>query len=214
MTPRPALPTDPAQTADLAGLVAAVAGTRWADAPQPVRDRVVDLVADCVAVAALGSGRAELRRLLALHARLTPPGPSSVLGSPRGWPPLTAMLLNATALAADQLQDGHRLARGHPASHVVPAVLALAEQTGADGGEVLSAVLAGYEAGVRIGRAMGGTPAGVHDIGTWGQVAVAAATARLLAPGDADAALRAIELAGSAVLLTDAHTVFAGHAGS
>ena len=56
---------------------------------------------------------------------------------------------------------------------------------------VLSAVLAGYEAGVRVGRAMGGTPAGVHDIGTWGQVAVAAATARLLAPGDADAARRA-----------------------
>ncbi len=199
---------------ELAGLAAAVAGTRWVDAPGPVRDRVVDLVADCVAVAALGSGRAELQRLVALHDRLTSPGPSSVLGSPRGWPALTAMLLNATALAADQLQDGHRLARGHPASHVVPAVLALAEQTGADGAELLSAVLAGYEAGVRLGQAMGGTPAGVHDIGTWGQVAVAAATSRLLAPGDADAALRAIELAGSAVLLTDAHTVFAGHAGS
>ena len=204
-------PTDPT---DLSGLATAVAGTRWADAPEPVRDRVVDLVADCVAVTALGSGRAELRRLVALHDRLTPPGPSSVLGSPRGWPALSAMLLNATALAADQLQDGHRLARGHPASHVVPAVLAMAEQTGADGAEVLSAVLAGYEAGVRVGRAMGGTPAGVHDIGTWGQVAVAAATARLLAPGDAGAARRALELAGSAVLLTDAHTVFAGHAGS
>ncbi len=208
MTPRPTDPTD------LSGLAAAVARTRWADAPQPVRDRVVDLVADCVAVAALGSGRAELQRLVALHDRLTPPGPSSVLGSPRGWPALSAMLLNATALAADQLQDGHRLARGHPASHVVPAVLALAEHTDADSAELLSAVLAGYEAGVRVGRAMGGTPAGVHDIGTWGQVAVAAATARLLAPGDADAALRAIELAGSAVLLTDAHTVFAGHTGS
>lgn len=195
-------------------LATAVAETSWLAAPVDVRDRVVDLVADCVAVAALGSGRTELRRLVALHDKLTPPGPASVLGSVRGWPALTAMYLNATAMAADQLQDGHRLARGHPASHVVPAVLALAEQLGSEGAEALSAVLAGYEAGVRVGRAMGGTPRGVHDIGTWGQVAVSAATARLLAPGDAPTAERAIDLSGSAVLLTDAHTVFDGHAGS
>ncbi len=204
----------PSRDADLHGLAAAVAGTSWSHAPTEVRDRIVDLVADCVAVAALGSARAELQRLADVHDALTPTGDASVLGSARGWPPMTAMMLNATAMAADQLQDGHRQARGHPASHVVPAVLALAEQVGTDGTELLSAVLAGYEAGVRVGRAMGGTPVGVHDIGTWGQVAVAAATARLLAPGDADAARRALELAGSAVLLTDAHTVFAGHAGS
>ncbi|HEU4331650.1 MAG TPA: MmgE/PrpD family protein, partial [Lapillicoccus sp.] len=132
-------------------LAAAVAHTSWSNAPPEVRDRVVDLVADCVAVAALGSGRSELRRLAEVHDRLTPPGPASALGSPRGWPALTAMYLNASAMAADQLQDGHRLARGHPASHVVPAVLALAEQVDADGTELLSAVLAGYEAGVRVG---------------------------------------------------------------
>jgi 2-methylcitrate dehydratase PrpD len=204
----------PERDVDLEGLAAAVARTSWIDAPGEVRDRVVDLVADCVAVTALGSARRELQRLVEVHDRLTPDGDASVLGSARGWPPMTAMLLNATALAADQLQDGHRLGRGHPASHVVPAVLALAEQVGYDATELLSAVLAGYEAGVRVGRAMGGTPRGVHDIGTWGQVAVAAATARLLAPDDAAAARRALELAGSAVLLTDAHTVFAGHDGS
>lgn len=204
----------PGPTADVAGLAEAVAQTSWSAAPAEVRDRVVDLVADCVAVAALGSNRAELRCLVEVHDGLTPTGLASVLGSPRGWPPTTAMLLNATAMAADQLQDGHRLARGHPASHVVPAVLALAEQQESDGTELLSAVLAGYEAGVRVGRAMGGTPPGVHDIGTWGQVAVGAATARLLAPGDADAAARALDLCGSAVLLTDAFTVFDGNAGS
>lgn len=215
------------------GLARAVATTSWSAAPPAVRDQVVDLVADCVAVAALGSSRPELRRLTELHERLLEPTSASsddraerpsgadprargasVLGSERGWPATNAMLLNATAVAADQLQDGHRLGRGHPASHVVPAVLALAERTGADGSEVLSAVLAGYEAGVRVGMAMGGTPTGVHDIGTWGQVAAAAGTARLLAPGDASAAERALELAASAVLLTDATTVFAGHTGS
>jgi 2-methylcitrate dehydratase PrpD len=197
----------------VAVLAGAVATTSWEDSPAAVRDRVVDLVADCVAVSALGSGRPELVRLVEAHGA-TPEGAATVAGSARGWPSTTAAFLNACAAAADQLQDGHRLARGHPASHVVPAVLALAEERDLDGAEVLSAALAGYEAGVRIGRAMGGTPDGVHDIGTWGQIAVSAAVARLLAPGDAGAARRAIELSASAVLLTDATTVFAGRTGS
>jgi 2-methylcitrate dehydratase PrpD len=195
------------------GLAGAVASTSWEDSPAAVRDRVVDLVADCVAVSALGSGRPELVRLVEAH-QAVPEGAATVVGSTRCWPSSTAAFLNACAVAADQLQDGHRLARGHPASHVVPAVLALAEERDLEGRDVLSAVLAGYEAGVRIGRAMGGTPDGVHDIGTWGQVAVSAAVARLLAPGDAGAARRALELSAGAVLLTDATTVFAGRTGS
>lgn len=195
-------------------LARAAAATCWSASPRDVRDRVVDLVADCVAVTALGSGRPELRRLVAAHERWTPSGAATVVGSPRGWPSATAAFLNACAGAADQLQEGHRLARGHPASHVVPAVLAISEERDASGEEVLSAVLAGYEAGVRVGRAMGGTPDGVHDIGTWGQVAVAMAVAHLLAPGDVDAAQRALDLSASAVLLTDARTVFAGTTGS
>jgi 2-methylcitrate dehydratase PrpD len=180
-------------------------------APVAVRDRVVDLVADTVAVAALGSGRAELRALVAAGDGAD--GPATVVGSAHGWPAANAQFLNGSAIAADQLQDGHRPARGHPASHVVPAVLAVAEERDLPGSAVLDAVLAGYEVGVRVGRAMGGTPPGVHDIGTWGQVGAAAGVATLLAPGDAAALRRAIELAGSAVLLSDAATIFAGHTG-
>lgn len=193
-------------------LGAAVAATRWEDAPPAVRDRVVDLVADTVAVAALGSGRSELRALVDGYAT-TPEGTAAVPGSPRGWPASTAAFLTGCAVAADQLQDGHRLARGHPASHVATAVLAVAQEVGSTGPEVLSAVLAGYEAGARVGRAMQGTPVGVHDIGTWGELAAAAGVARLLAPRDAGAATRAIGLAGAAVLLTDAGSVFGGATG-
>ena len=198
----------------VAGLAAAVASTSWERAPAAVRDRVVDLVADTVAVTALGSARPEWRALAEVHAAATPEGAATAVGSPRGWPAATAALLDGAAVAADQLQDGHREARGHPASHVVPAVLALAAERDAGGAETLSAVLAGYEAGVRVGRAMGGTPDGVHDIGTWGALAAGTGAARLLAPGDAAAARRALELTAAAVLVTDAGTVFAGTPGS
>jgi 2-methylcitrate dehydratase PrpD len=195
-------------------LSGAGAATDWAAAPPAVRDRVLDLVADSIAVTALGSGRAELRALVRAHQTGAPDGSATVVGSPRGWPASTGILLNGSAVAADQLQDGHREARGHPASHVVAAVMAHAEERDAAGPDLLSAVLAGCEAGIRVGRAMGGTPDGVHDIGTWGELAACAGVTRLLAGTDAAAARRAIELAASAVLMTDAGTVFAGTTGS
>lgn len=199
---------------DLAALTEWAAGLDVATAPVEVGRRATDLLIDTVAVAALGSGRPELIALTRSVGATTPEGPATAVGSERGWPVGTAALLTGSAVAADQLQDGHRLARGHPASHVAPAVLALAEALDHDLDEARTALLAGYEVGVRVGRAMGGTPAGVHDIGTWGQVAVSAGVARLLAPGDAAAIRRAVELSAAAVLLTDARTVFAGCTGS
>jgi 2-methylcitrate dehydratase PrpD len=189
------------------------AATQFSAAPAAVQERVVALVADCLAVTSLGSRRPELRKLKSTLGGVTPQGAATVIGSSRGWPPATAALLNATALAADQLQDGHRCARGHPASHVVPAVLAYAEELDASAEAALSAILAGYEVGTRIGIAMGGTPAGMHDIGTWGEIAVATAVAQLLHPGDTDTVHRAIELAASALLVSDARTIFSGRTG-
>ncbi len=201
-------------TLDITGLAQAAAATSWAQAPAEVRARVVELVGDVLAVTAFGSARTELVELAASFAASTPVGAATAVGSARGWPAAAAAFLNGCAVAADQLQDGHRLARGHPASHTVPAALAVAEEHALSVGEFLSAVLAGYEVGTRLGQAMGGTPDGVHDIGTWGQVAASVATARLVAPGDADAMRRAIELSAAAVLLTDAGTVFSGWTGS
>ena len=198
---------------DVETLSRAAADTSWRVAPEPVRQRVVDLVIDALGAVALGSSRAELIRLVETYDSRTPPGDATVLGSRRTWPAGAAAFLNGCAGAADQLQDGHRLARGHPAAHTVPAALALAEEQDSDGSELLAAVLAGYEVGARLGIAMGGTPPGVHDIGTWGQVATAATTARLLAPGDPDVMRSSLELAASGVLLTDARTVFTGHTG-
>jgi len=182
----------------------------FAEAPGVVRERVVDLIADTIATIAFGSRRAEIRALQSEMTAGDASGGATVIGSRAGWPGTTAAFLNASAGATDQLQDGHRPGRGHPASHVVPALLALAEERDLSGEDLLSSVLAGYETGVRLGRAMGGTNPGVHDIGTWGSVGIAAGVARLLRPGDTAASMRAIELAQSAVLLTDAATIFTG----
>lgn len=195
------------------GLSDACANSAWESFPPEVQERAIDLTADTLAVAALGSRRTEMARLVDGFGVGAPAGRSTVVGSNRTWPMESAVFLNASAIATDQLQDGHRMAKGHPASHIVPVAIALAEQHDLAGTDLLAAVVAGYEVGTRVGRSMGGTPQGVHDIGTWGVVAIAAAVARLLRPGDVEASERAINLAGSAVLLTDAQTIFQGRTG-
>lgn len=192
-----------------AGALANIAArTRFETAPDRVRSRVVFLIADVLVAIVSSCRRPEIVRA---RDRLSPGGgPCTVVGSRYGAGPAMASLFNGFSVAAEQFQDGHRVGRGHPASHVVPAVLAVAESSESTGEQMLSAVLAGYEVGVRIGIAMGGTPDGVHDIATWGTIAAASGVAHLLSDGSADTIAAAIELAASMPLLPSAAVVFEG----
>jgi 2-methylcitrate dehydratase PrpD len=64
-----------------------------------------------------------------------------------------AIWCNAAAAAALDLDDGHRIARGHPGAAIIPAAFAAAEASGATAEELLRAIVIGYEVGVTIGAA-------------------------------------------------------------
>ena len=193
----------------LPGILAeAAARVRFEAAPAEVRERVEFLVADVLATMVSGGARRDVTAMR--RAAGTGDGAATLIGEGRGVPAATAAYCNALGVGAEQLQDGHRLARGHPASHLVPVLFALGEESGADGGGFMSAMLAGYEVGVRIGIAMGGTPPGVHDIGTWALVGAAAAGAHLLSGGKAEVIQSAIRIAGASPQAFDAETIFAG----
>ncbi|MFW0785979.1 MmgE/PrpD family protein [Gordonia sp. CPCC 206044] len=175
-----------------------------------VADRAVAVTLDVLAAAVSGLAHADVA---ALRVAVGPggDGPASVVGRRAGACAALAAYLNAAPIAREQWQDGHRRARGHPASHVVPAVLAVAESVDASGQAALAAVLAGYETGVRIGVAMDGTSPGVHDIGTWAGVGATVGVTHLLTDGDPAALARAVDVAAALALLPDAATVFGGH---
>ncbi len=89
-----------------------------------------------------------------------------------------AALANATAGVALEVDEGNRLGGGHPAIHVIPGALAVAEEQALDGRRLLEALVAGYEVSSRLGTAT--TPrANVHSHGTWGTIGTAVAVARL-----------------------------------
>ncbi len=91
---------------------------------------------------------------------------SSVIGA--AW-------ANSAASAALDLDDGNRLARGHPGAAVIPTALAVGHQTGASWPEILRAIVIGYEVGVSVASAR----LSYGNTGTWSSYATVAAAAAL-----------------------------------
>jgi 2-methylcitrate dehydratase PrpD len=153
---------------------------------------------DTCGVIVAGAGTAELRALLAVWA--PPPGPAQLLCAGRTAPVEVAAHLNGVAAVCLELDEGNKYARGHPAAHVLPATLAVAQQLRAPGPELVAAFLAGHEVASRFGRATRLSP-GIHPHGNWAVAGAAAAAGRLLGL-DAPALAAAIDAAGAMAMVT------------
>ncbi|PWY84399.1 immune-responsive protein [Aspergillus eucalypticola CBS 122712] len=100
---------------------------------------------------------------------------------------LAAALLNSTFLQGFEIDDVHVEAPIHTCSVVLPAVLAAAEQehstTPISGNAFLTAMVAGYETGPRVGHALGGShmlTIGWHSVPVFGPAASVAAVSKIL----------------------------------
>jgi len=149
--------------------------TRLADLPPKVLERTRWLVADSLPVIAAGMQQPEMQALLKHHSSK---GKSSVLGTGKRAGCLDAALLNGTAGTWLELNEGNLIAKGHPGIQVVPAAVALAQESGASGEALLMAIALGYEVSSRISRAAQ-MKISVHPHGTWGTLGAAVAAGRL-----------------------------------
>ncbi len=108
-------------------------------------------------------------------------GKCTVIGSHRPLSIPGAAWVNCNAASALDLDDGHRLAMGHPGAAVIPAALAVAETAGATGREFLAAIVAGYEVAVRTSVArVPWYKDRMYSSGIWGVFGAAAAAGKLL----------------------------------
>ncbi|RSD12098.1 2-methylcitrate dehydratase [Amycolatopsis eburnea] len=159
-----------------------------ASVPAAVLDRLALVLLDIVGVTALGASLPEQRALV--DAWRAPAGPAPLIGGGRLVSTDAAAWLNAVALVSLELDEGHKYAKGHPAAHGFPAVLALAAELDSTGADTAAALLAAYEVAARFGRATT-LRAGAHPHGSWGVPGAAAGCARLLGlpPGAVSAAI-------------------------
>ena len=157
-----------------------VVGFELKDAPAVAIDRARVAFTDTVGVMLAGS-RQDVSHILCDMVRLEGSTPSaSIVGqSLRASPQLAAL---ANGVAAHAMDYDLTYVAGQAASAVIPAVLPVAEITGATPAEAMAATIIGFEVAARVGRAnfLASSVGGWHTVGTVGVIAAAAACARLL----------------------------------
>jgi 2-methylcitrate dehydratase PrpD len=159
-------------------LGAFVAATRFDGLPVFTVAAAKLVLLDTLGAIVAGSAMPENGELARLAAARSPRGSATLLGHRGRADAFWAALTNATAGVALEVDEGSRLGGGHPAIHVVPGALAVAEERRLDGRRLLESLVAGYEVGSRIGGATT-VRANVHSHGTWGTISTAVAVAKL-----------------------------------
>jgi 2-methylcitrate dehydratase PrpD len=125
-------------------------------------------------------------------------GPSLIFGGSRRTAPLEAALVNGTAAHALDYDDMTNRLGGHPSAPILPALFALADETGASGRDFIAAYAAGFETECKLGLGVHWHhyTKGWHPTATLGTFGAAAACAKLLKLSDEKAAT-ALSIAAS-----------------
>jgi len=180
-------------------IAAFVSGLTYAQIPDEVRERIKLLVLDSLGCAIYGANLEWCRILRGTLEQLDTTRTTSVWGTDQKLSSPHAALLNGTQVQGFELDDVHRKAVLHVGAVTLPALIAVAESHAQlSGRDFLTAAVAGYEIGPRVGLCMGQEHIGQgwHSGATVGIFSAAAGAARGLAL-DADRTVHALGVAGT-----------------
>jgi len=176
-----------------------VAGLRFEDLPPAVVSMACDIILDTLGcgIAAWRDDR-EKADIAAGLARSFGAAPKATMwGGDTRTDAAVAALANGILVNAADFDDTHKRALLHTGSVVVPPTLALAEERGLTGAEIVTAVVAGYEVAVRVDMAVMPTHYRFwHSTATNGTFGAAASAASCLGL-DAKATQMALGFAGT-----------------
>ena len=175
-------------------------GLRYNELPPEVVQRAKDCIADTVAVIVQGSGLPWSHIVVRYAQRTGSGGRCRILGvdGPALQAPAAALANGALAHAFESDNLTRPGAGVHPGATLLPPALAIAQEQGSSGRDLITAIVAGFEVMYRIGRATkhSNERRGFHAPGTTGPFGAAVAAGRLLQL-DAMAMTNAIGIAGS-----------------
>ena len=174
------------------------ANLRYEDIPAAVIARTQALFLDTLASIVAGASTRPVQTLNTVSKHMRPDhGPSEVLVSNAHSSPFFAAMINAAAAHVVEQDDLHNSSVLHPAAVVFPPALAVAQDLQKSGKDFLTAAVAGYEVGIRVGEFLGRSHYQIfHTTGTVGTLAAAAAAGHLLRL-DSEQMLHALGSAGT-----------------
>ncbi len=156
------------------------------DIPHEVMNRAEDLLVDWFGSAVAGKNSRPVETITQFALNMggfgqAHAGPSEILIARASSSPFLAAMANAAASHVAEQDDVHNGSVFHPATVVFPPALACAQALGASGEDLLTAAVAGYEVGIRVGEFLGRSHYKVfHTTGTAGTLAAAATAGHLL----------------------------------
>jgi 2-methylcitrate dehydratase PrpD len=191
-------PLDPSPPPGFTARLAHWAATTPRHWPPEALEQAERAFVDTVACMVAGAGDEAVRRAAEGLGRWGQAGSVSRVAASRGLDAPWAALLNGAAAHALDYDDVLDPAASHVSAVLVPALLALGEETDASGADAVDAYIVGVEVQECLAEAvnMAHYTRGWHTTLTLGAPSAAAACARLMRL-DAQATLRAISLATS-----------------
>lgn len=193
-------------TAATRALATWAAGLTHDDVPPEVVAKVCALVLDFTGVALAGAEVPEAVTVRELVLARTERGPAGVLATARTTSTVDAAYCNGAAADVLEHQDGYRFGGFHP-SHVLPALVAVAEEQDLGVRDLVTAAAAAYEVANRIGRVLhpAATAAGWFPVAAGFGAAAGCARLRGL---DADGVASSIGAAGFFVPVVMIEAIF------
>ena len=153
--------------------------TQWEDLREPVKHQSKRCLLDTLG-ALLAGTNTPVSKLMSEFAQEQFKGnEGTILGKGARTSLVGAVLANGTAANAIDIDDGYRLVKGHPGSCVLPVAIAAGEKVECSGKAFLSALVVGYEIGIRAGLIRHAVSPTYHSSGSWGAIAGAAVASKL-----------------------------------
>lgn len=121
------------------------------DVVEKTKQHILDTVAAMISGSDLPPGRAALGFARAYGGKPV----ATVVASNITCGPIEAALANGVLAHSDETDDSHPASQSHPGCAVVPAALAVGEQSGISGTQFLRAVALGYDVGTRFTMIVG-----------------------------------------------------------
>ena len=155
----------------------------YEDLPPDVVDRAKYFCLDFAGVTLNGSTTDSAKAVVRALDDVGRSGPSTIVGTNKRALPEYAAMANGTAFHSIEMDDVNNEASLHPGVVAFPTALAMADIAPVSGKDLISAVVAGYDVIIRLGRALQPKEhhgRGFHPTGTCGAFGGAAVAARLL----------------------------------
>ena len=172
--------TDPTNAIERTSEQQLAAFISGAEVPPSIRETTRRYLLDWLGSAAAGGEMRPPTLVRELVGQLGGHAQATVLATGERTSAPLAAFANAAASHVLEMDDLDPGSIYHPAASTVAAALAVAEQLGADGEQLLDAIAVGYEVGIRVGEALGPSHYQFwHTTGTAGTFGAAAAAARL-----------------------------------